>query len=176
MAKPVALGDCASMRKSHDYQCLRVRDKLSTLIGTRQWQGQQVNDSGFKYKGQSGNAALEEYLEDNMSDALWTKWRALPLPVFRSYVYGFYRCSYESALKHGYFDGRNTALGKPQDEQSKVRHIADKILQLDEAISSQEALNMAEAHTSNLLSNSTVSYCSGFSHQVARYISICTFM
>ena len=173
MAKPVALGPRVSMKKTHDYQDLPLRDKLSTLIGTQQWKGQQVNDSGFAYKGQSGNAALEEYLEDNMSATLWTKWRALPLPVFDSYVYGFYRCCYESALRHGAFDDRKEIQA---DEQSRRRHVADRILPIDEAISSQEAQNMADAHTSNLLSNSTVSYCSSFSHQVKRYISISTFM
>ena len=67
---PVALVDRASMRKSHDYQDMQVRNKLSTLIGRRQWRGQQVDDSGFEYKGQSGNAALEKYSEGNMSDAM----------------------------------------------------------------------------------------------------------
>ena len=173
MAKaPVALAASSSMGKKHDYQDLQARSKLSELIGENQWKGQQVNKSGFEYGSEQGTPALENFLKNNMAAAMWTKWKALPTSVYDSYLYGFYRCCYESARTHGCFDDR---LEVTAAKNKKARHDADKILEGDlaEPISSQEAQDMADARKAKLLPDSQYSFCASFSHDVPRYTSPC---
>ena len=173
MAKvAVALERSGSMPKKHDYQDLEARSKLAELIGVNQWKGQVVTKSGFEYGGQLGKPALENFLEENMDAALWTKWKALPASVYDSYLYGFYRCGFESARTHGYFDNRLIIAAA---NNKKARHDADKILEDEPValISSQEAQDMAETRALKFKPDSQYSFCASFSHAVPRCTPPC---